>query len=379
MRTKAELKTLVLRSLRSQGFSVRKGRIAEGKDRDKAVLRNLHATAVQHRIEQAKAGLRRHESDLIRKIASGEDVCPAHIQPKLVEVEPESFDELLFRYARLHWSIPVSAGYGRRIRFVVYDEANCKLVGVIGLGDPVFALGPRDKWIGWGMEARRERLQCTMDAFVLGAVPPYSHLLCGKLVAMLLASNEVRSAFRRKYRGQTSIMSGRPLDGRLALVSTTSALGRSSVYNRIKFKGQNVFTSVGFTMGSGEFQFSNGIYRDLRNFGSRYCSATAKNETWGIGFRNKREVLRKVLPRLGLSGDLLYHQVEREVFVVPLASNSQAFLCGDHERLHWFDRSAADIFSWFRDRWLLPRAQRDMRFKSFDREAFRLWPNRGRL
>jgi hypothetical protein len=379
MRTKAELKKLVLRSLRSQGFSIRKGRIAENNGRDKAVLRSLHATAVQHRIEQAKSGLRRHESELLGKIASGPDVSPAHMRPRLVEVEADSFDELLFRYARLHWSIPVSAGYGRRLRFVVYDEANDKLIGIIGLGDPVFALGPRDRWVGWDIEARRKRLQCTMDAFVLGAVPPYSHLLCGKLVAMLLASNEVRHAFKRKYQGQTSIVSGRPLDGRLALISTTSALGRSSVYNRIKFKGQDVFKSVGFTMGSGEFQFSNGVYRDLRSFGSRYCSATAKNETWGIGFRNKREVLRKVLPRLGLSGDLLYHQVEREVFVVPLASNSQAFLRGDHERLRWFNRSAADIFSWFRDRWLLPRAERDASFMSFEKEAFRLWPSHGSL
>ena len=40
------------------------------------------------------------------------------------------------------------------------------------------------------------RLRNVMDAFVLGAVPPYRELLCGKLVAMLAASDEVRDAFR---------------------------------------------------------------------------------------------------------------------------------------------------------------------------------------
>ena len=377
MKTKAELKSEVLRVLRTQGFSIRDGKIKKGRDKDKTVLRSLHTVAVDHRIEQARAGLKRHENELLHKIASGRDVKPIEIRPRLVEVQPESFDELLFRYARLHWSIPVSAGYGRRLRFVVYDDANDKLIGIIGLGDPIFALGPRDRWIGWGLEAKRDRLQCTMEAFVLGAVPPYSNLLCGKLVAMLLCSNEVRLAFHRKYHGNRSIVSGRPLDGRLALVATTSALGRSSLYNRIRFGEEEAYTSVGFTLGSGEFQFSNGVYRDLRMFGSRYCAATAKNENWGVGFRNKREVLRKVLPRLGLSPELLYHQVEREVFLVPLAKNSQAFLRGEHNRLRWHDRPAAEIFAWFRGRWLLPRAERDPSYAFFEREAYRLWPKPG--
>jgi len=377
MKTKAELKNQVLRALRTQGFSIRDGKINKGRDKDKAVLRSLHTVAVDHRVEQARAGLKRHENELLQKIASGRDVKPDDIRPRLVEVQPESFDELLFRYARLHWSIPVSAGYGRRLRFVVYDDANDKLIGIIGLGDPIFALGPRDRWIGWGLEAKQNRLQCTMEAFVLGAVPPYSNLLCGKLVAMLLCSNEIRLAFHRKYHGKRSIVSGRPLDGRLALVSTTSALGRSSLYNRIRLHGEEIYTSVGFTLGSGEFQFSNGVYRDLRMFGERYCVATAKNENWGIGFRNKREVLRKVLPRLGLSSKLLYHQIEREVFLVPLAKNSQPFLSGEHSRLRWHDRPAAEIFDWFRGRWLLPRAERDPSYASFDREAYRLWRSPG--
>ena len=100
-----------------------------------------------------------------------------------------------------------------------------------------------------------------MDLFVLGAVPPYSHLLCGKLVALLAASREVQQAFQRKYDGKRSYISGRRLDDRLALLTTASALGRSSLYNRLDYRGQPVFQSVGFTRGSGEFHFSNGFLR----------------------------------------------------------------------------------------------------------------------
>jgi hypothetical protein len=300
-------------------------------------------------------------------------VKPERISPRLVEVEPGTEDEFLFRYARLHWSIPVSAGYGRRLRFLVYDDSNGKLVGLFGLGDPVFSLGPRDRWIGWNHEAKRRRLRCVMDAFVLGAVPPYSQLLCAKLVALLATSDEVRHAFRRKYGGRSSFIGRKPLDGRLALITTTSALGRSSIYNRLRFGESPAFESVGFTLGSGEFHFTNGVYRDLRDYAVRRCEPTAKHERWGEGFRNRRELLRKVLPLLGLSRELVYHGIRREIFVAPLARNSAAFLRGEHDRLRWHRRPAKEIFEWFRERWLLPRAARDERYRTFDPATYRLW------
>jgi hypothetical protein len=131
---------------------------------------------------------------------------PETIQPSLVEVNPDSEDELLFRYVSLHWSIPVSKGYGRRLRFLVVDQANDKLIGIIGLGDPVIALAARDKWIGWDRNTRHERLRYVIDAFVLGAVPPYSYLLCGKLIALLAASSDVRSRFFNKHRKRHSLI-----------------------------------------------------------------------------------------------------------------------------------------------------------------------------
>lgn len=84
------------------------------------------------------------------------------------------------------------------------DDANDKLIGILGLGDPVYALGARDEWIGWDRQAKKDNLYHVMNAFVLGAVPPYSYLLGGKLVAMMACSNEVRRAFRRRYSGKKS-------------------------------------------------------------------------------------------------------------------------------------------------------------------------------
>jgi len=352
--TKTQLRQKIVRSLRKQGFRITGDVILPPSVLTKDNIRDLHSIAVDHRRDRSKEGLFRREQWLLSHIASGCEVDPNSISPRLVEVQPGSDEELLFRYVSLHWSVPVSAGYGRRLRFLVIDESNEKLIGIIGLGDPVIALSPRDSWIGWDRRARETRLRYVMDAFVLGPVPPYSYLLSGKLVAMLAASDEVRDIFKRKYRDSRSLIRRTSHDGRLALITTTSALGRSSVYNRIRFGNRSLYQSVGFTGGSGEFHFSNGLYSAISAFAADHCVPTYRRKSWGEGFRNRREVLKKALPLIGLPRAWLQHGIEREVFVIPLASNARQFLRGDHARLRWFKQPSSQIWDYFRERWLLP-------------------------
>jgi hypothetical protein len=143
--SQASLQDRIVRSLRAQGFRVRNGTVLPPKELSKDRIRELHETAVKHRIQRAKDGLFRKEIELLRCLATGKDVVPSRICPRLVEVLPDSKDELLFRYTSLHWSIPVSSGYGRRLRFLVVDEHNGKLIGLIGLGDPVYSLALSSK------------------------------------------------------------------------------------------------------------------------------------------------------------------------------------------------------------------------------------------
>ena len=371
------LRIRIIRSLQDQGFIVQNGTIRPPFELSKERIRRLHETAVQHQIQRRRAGLVRKEEHLLRHIASGSDIRPSKTQPRLVEVLPGSEEELLFRYASLHWSIPVSSGYGRRLRFLVVDDYNGKLIGVIGLGDPVYSLKPRDTWIGWTRSDRRLRLRNVMDAFVLGAVPPYSFLLCGKLVAMLATSDTVRNAFKRKYGGKRSLIRNTVHDGRLALITTASALGRSSIYNRLRFDNRLLYRSVGFTKGSGDFHFSNGLYTAITEFAREHCDATAKHELWGRGFRNRREVVKKCLPALGLSDAWLYHGIKRELFVVPSARNTNHFLRGEDAHLDWYDQSEQAIFAHFRDRWMLPRYARDKGIRPWSSTQWQLWPHEG--
>lgn len=367
------LKTRIKKSLRSQGFKVRRNQICLPDDLDKEKIRVLHEEAVRHKIEERKKGLVRYESSLLQRFASGKEIVPDKIYPQLIEVHPGSEDELLFRYASLHWSIPVSSGYGRRIRFLVVDQHTNKLMGLIGLGDPVISLKDRDQWIGWEKENRRKRLRHVIDAYVLGAVPPYSYLIVGKLIALLATSNEVREAFQRKYQGRSSLILNRSQSGEIAMLTTASALGRSSLYNRLKFNERLVFEHVGHTKGFGDFHFANGVYNFIMTYAKSNNLPTASHELWGEGFRSRKDVIQKTLAELKLPQGWLNHGIKREIYVAPLAENTHDFLCGHESELNYYNQPVSKLFMWFRKRWLLPRSERDLRYKEWEPKEWKLW------
>jgi len=231
--TSSQLIRSIHRHLSDLGFSRNGGRYVVQGDISKEKIRLLHSTQREETLLQSRQFVDTHGPKLIEHFASGTQIDPLSIDPELVEVTSKSFESSLFRFACLLWSVPVSRGFGRRLRFLVRDRQNGCLIGLFALGDPVFNLSARDNWIGWTNEARKDRLVHVMDAYVVGAVPPYSQLIGGKLVAALMASKEVKKAYDRKYLGREAVISRKANRARLVLLTTTSALGRSSLYNRL--------------------------------------------------------------------------------------------------------------------------------------------------
>ena len=138
----ARLRARVEEHLISQGFQMSNGRLLVPVIQDKDQVRDLQYEAVAALRERARGSLARHEDRLLPCLARGTDIVPERIQPALVPiVDRRSFEGLLWRWCSLHWSIPVSSGYGRRLRFLVVDRGHGdKVIGLIGLADPVFAL-----------------------------------------------------------------------------------------------------------------------------------------------------------------------------------------------------------------------------------------------
>jgi hypothetical protein len=135
----------------------------------------------------------------------------------------------------------------------------------------------------------------------------------------------------------------------------------------VKIGARVVFESVDFTGGWGEFHFSDGVYGKLSAFARNRCVPTAKQKKWGNGFRNRRELVRKVLMKLGFTQDLLNHGIQREVFAAPLARNTREFLRGEQQRPRYWQLPFARAADFWRERWLLPHTERSASFRDFAR------------
>ena len=313
--------------------------------------------------------------DLMQHFANGEDVRPDAIDPEIIPVRGEGLYSELFRLATLLWSVPVSKGYGRRMRYLVRDRSNSKVIGVFGLTDPVFNLRARDEWIGWDVQQRRAALVHCMDAYVVGAVPPYSYLLGGKLVASLIGSAEVGEAFARRYAATKGQISRRHKAARLVLVTVTSALGRSSLYNRLKLTEQGVenprllveLIRLGATVGFGHFHLSESLFTQLREVVKANGHVYADAHQYGDGPNWRIRLSRVGLAMLGLDPDLLRHGITREIFVMPLAPNYRDFLRGQIEEAYLDRPAIREISLAAQRRWILPRANRCPDFAAFEK------------
>jgi hypothetical protein len=364
-----ELRDRVEHELRRAGFIWQGTRLVPPPGEPKEVARLLHSQQRLRVLERNRSFVETWEGRVLGFFAEGRELNPAGIWPSVRPVLTEE-DAAIFRYASLTWSVPVSQGYGRRTRFLIWDESIGRLIGILAMGDPVYNLRVRDTVIGWDTNQRRSRLYNVFDAFVLGAVDPYRQLLAGKLVALTAVSEETIGYLAEKYRGTTTHIQKVEKMPRPVLVTTTSALGRSSIYNRIALDGRKVFTSTGFTEGFGHFQFSDQLFADLVRFVE--TRQTVRGNKYGDGPNWKIRTIRSALEALGLPGDLLSHGLKREVFLAPLGVGWRAFLRGETDRVGWYRYQLSELSKWYVERWAVPRAARRDDWTSYEPQAHRL-------
>lgn len=318
----AALKRAIRRHFKTLGFT----KNSEGElvlpGEGKAVVRQLHRAQRRNRLQNAQPFLERALPKTLPSFADGLEIDPKRIRLALRVVKSDTLEADLFRVATMTWSVPVSVGFGRRMRYLVWDEGHDRLAGVIALGDPVYNLTVRDKAIGWSAHDRAERLVGLMDAYVLGSVPPYSFLLGGKAVACLVRSRDVYEDFQAKYGATVGIISGVPKAANLLAVTTTSSMGRSSVYNRLRLEGETYFERVGYTIGWGHFHIPDALFDQMREYLRTKDHAYADHHKFGEGPNWRLRTIRAALKALKINETVLKHGVKREVFIAKLATNA---------------------------------------------------------
>ena len=89
----------------------------------------------------------------------------------------------------------------------------------------------------------------------------------------------------------------------------------------------------------------------------------------GMGPNWKIRVVREALDLLGFDGKaLLNHGIEREVYGAPLATNWRDILLGKRKNVRSSVLRTSEIAEYCLHRWIVPRSERDKRYKRFPRK-----------
>lgn len=325
---------------------------------EKDVVKEAMAYSRNELIDKNAEWIKNH-MDLAREnLASGTDVLQSEIKPR-IEVCEKQKQHNIFRIFRYSWSSPASDYVGRRIKIIIRDEGikTCPVVGIAALGSSIIHIPSRDKWIGWDKNTRTERIIYMMDAYVIGAVPPYNYLLGGKLISYILASDEIRKIYKKKYAKVKTIAKKRKASD-MVLIMTTGLYGQnSSQYNRLKFGKSLLYKPIGTTAGYGSLHISNETFFAMRRLAEYYdCNTSNK---FGMGPNWRIRVIRSACDILNLNSDvILKHSFQRGLYAVPLATNFKAFLKGESKKPIYRNLPLNKLITYWRKRWL------DMRLRN---------------
>lgn len=362
---KAELRTKIVESLLSQGFYVNGHILPTSLHKNHFRQIQLHSRAEQ--INLQKKFLFQNLKKVQRFSINGWDINPNEIELEIRSVERGSIEETIYRWWNMtYWSVPYQKAYGRQLRFLLWDKAHNAPFGLIGLQSPILRMAVRDKYLGIPKSELDYWVNKSMQAQRLGALPPYNQLLGGKMVSIALTSNEIQKHYKAKYEGVKTVIKERIIEPELLFLTTTSAFGKSSIYNRLSYKGEKVAVSLGYTRGSGTFHVSQTLYNEIKEF--LEANSINTSTTFGYGASRKVKLLYLAFRLLGLS-NYHYHNIQREFFLFPLAKNLSDVI---HKRTTpiLYDRPLTDLSDFWKKRWAVPRFERQNGWLDFDSDSF---------
>jgi len=341
----------------------------------KKVVKAAMAYSRNEVIERNSNWINNHIELARTNLSSGIDVLKSEICPRIEVCKTQTHHDL-FRIFRYYWSSPSSDYVGRRIRLLIRDDGikGCPIIGIAALGSSIIHIPDRDRWIGWDKETRTDKIVYMMDAYVVGALPPYNYLLGGKLVSYVLASNELRAVYRNKYADSKTIIRERDASD-LVMIVTTSLYGQhSSQYNRLKYGKSIIYKPIGITSGYGSLHITNETFSAMLRLAEEKGSNISNR--FGDGPNWRMRVIRSACDILGLDSNIiLKHSFPRGLFAVCLALNWKSFLNGKSQIPIYRNLPLDKLVNHWRDRWFNMRKQNESatnKVKAFNPDQFNI-------
>lgn len=360
-----ELKFKIINSLELQGFSIDNG-IANHTN-DKLVYKDLHKLSKLDGIQANKEFIINTFKKIKPFLRNASDIDPAKIDLELREVHLNTLEADIFKWWNLvWWSVPYQRPYGRQMRFILWDKGHNAPFGLIGLQSPILKMSVRDKALEIPQNTLDTWINQSMQAQRLGALPPYNDLIGGKMVALAVICNEVKLAYLKKYNNQITIIKNRILSPDLLFITTTSAFGRSSIYNRLKFEEKLVAQSLGFTKGTGTFHISEDIYQEIISF--LESIGTNVKRSFGYGPSKRVKLLHLGFKALKLP-DFTQHNIQREFFLFPFVENLKEVIAGKETPIY-FDRPLTNLQEYWLKRWAFRRPVNKENWAIFEYKSY---------
>ncbi|EGD50103.1 hypothetical protein TheetDRAFT_3087 [Thermoanaerobacter ethanolicus JW 200] len=163
----------------------------------------------------------------------------------------------------------------------------------------------------------------------------------------------------------------------LVLFTTTSAYGRSSIYNRVKYKDKLLCFSLGYTKGFGAFKYTDEISRLMKEY--LLLKGIEVKGGYGNGpnykFRlintaikeiNKEIDLKEVLNIKSIK-QLLKHEV-KEKFCFPLASNVVEYINGIDKEVKYYDYKFEELAEYWKERYLKRRVKTNDEWRYWNKD-----------
>ncbi len=231
-----------------------------------------------------------------------------------------------------------------------------------------------------------------LEITTCGAIAPYSRILGGKLIALLMLSPRIGADYRRNY-GSPSIISSqmrnRPVtrDNTLVYLGTTSLyVHGSSQYNRLRLPAGTIapdqadirYNAIGQTSGFGTVQFSPETSKSIDLYLSSENYFKEVNSVFGEGTSPKLRKLKNGLRRLGFDPDkLIQHRQHRLIYAAPLFPNAPDWLVERTTELpsylaapDQFEDASERIADFWRQRWLASRLDHHPSMTALPLDAF---------
>ncbi|MCF8568208.1 Druantia anti-phage system protein DruA [Alicyclobacillus mengziensis] len=215
-----------------------------------------------------------------------------------------------------------------------------------------------------------------MDITTCGAIPPYTDILGGKLVSLLMASPQVVHDYKQRYQNAVSEIASRmkgqnvTRPANLVLLNTTSLYHvGSSQYNRINVPVVNGFIKyhfVGKTLGFGSVHLSQRTYRTIQRLLRIHSELNPQSSAFAAGVNFKMRTIKNGLRHIGLS-QLIQHENPRLVYMVPLSTNWREYLTGIetepqsiYKDLENPSKETELLINYWKHRWFIPRVKSGM-------------------